>query len=81
MRLLKETLAATWMVLTEESQTGRRKAEEIILAGIAREKKMLRPGKGFSMYPGQDQVVEHYSRLAVIYLWSLEKLDEVPDIS
>jgi hypothetical protein len=74
-------LAATWVVLTEESRAGRRKAEEIILAGVAREKKMLLPGKGFSIYPGKKQVVEYYSRLAVLYLWALDKLEEVPDLS
>ena len=69
------------MYLTSEKPGMRRKAEEIVLAGIAREKKMLRPGKGFSMYPDSRQVSKHYSRLATRYLASLSELDAVPDLS
>ena len=52
-------VAAVFMYLTSEKPGMRRKAEEIVLAGIAREKKMLRPGKGFSMYPDSRQVSKH----------------------
>jgi hypothetical protein len=74
-------LAAIWMYLTVKGEAERRRAEQIILAGIAREKEMILPGKGFAMYPEQKNVVEHYSRLAVRYLWSLDKLAEVPGLS
>jgi hypothetical protein len=74
-------LAAIWMYLTVKSEAERRRAEQIILIGIAREKKMILPGKGFAMYPGEKNVVEHYSRLAVRYLWSLEKLKAIPGLS
>jgi hypothetical protein len=75
-------LSATFVYLTVETDAGRRRAEDIILAGIARERKMIRPGKGFAMYPGRgESVVEHYSRLAVRYLWALDRLEEVPGLS
>jgi hypothetical protein len=61
--------------------SARQKAEKIILAGIAREEKMIRPGQGFVMYPDANHVSDHYSRLAVRYLWHLSQLDRVPDLS
>jgi hypothetical protein len=69
------------MYLTAKSEGQRSKAEQIILAGIARERTMLRPGRGFAMYPDSDYISDHYSRLAVRYLWALHQLAEVPDIS
>ena len=74
-------LAATFMWLTSKGEGQRREAEQIILGGIEREKKMLRPGHGFAMYPEDGGVVDHYSRAAVRYLWSLDRLDAVPGIS
>ena len=74
-------LAATFMYLTGKNDGERRNAEQIILAGIEREKKMLRPGRGFAMYPDDEDANGHYGRAAVRYLWSLDQLDSVPDLS
>ncbi len=73
-------LAATIMYLTAKTEKQRKNAEQIILAGIAREQKMIRPGLGFTMYPDSNYISEYYSTLAVRYLWELN-LDEIPDIS
>jgi hypothetical protein len=73
-------LAAVFMYLTAKNQGQRSKAEQIILAGIAREQKMIRPS-GFAMYPGDEYISEHYSTLAVRYLWKLNQLDQIPDLS
>ncbi len=74
-------LSATFMYLSAASPVARSLAEEIILAGLAREHKMHLPGRGFSLYPGGKRVSEHYSPLAVRYLWTLDQLDEMPDLS
>ena len=74
-------LSAMCMYLTASKSGQRRKAEQIILAGIAREKKMLRPGRGFAMYPKSNNISKYYSPKAVRYLWKLHQLDELPDIS
>ena len=74
-------LAATFMYLASESDGERRSAKEIILAGIEREKKMIRPGRGFAMYPETDGVNDYYSRAAVRYLWNLHQLGKVSDLS
>jgi len=74
-------LAATFMYLTAKNDEQRRTAEQIILAGVAREQKMIRPGQGFTMYPNEDYISEYYSELAVRYLWKLEPLNEVPVLS
>lgn len=73
-------LASVLMYLTAGDPARRQKAEEIILAGIARERTMLRPGRGFAMYPDYDMISDHYSRLAVRYLWSLSRLEDVLDL-
>jgi hypothetical protein len=69
------------MYLTAKNEGQRRTAEQIILTGIAREQKMIRPGQGFAMYPHDSYISEYYSKLAVRYLWKLDQLDEIPDIS
>jgi len=74
-------LAATFMYLMAQNDGQRRAAEQIILAGIARERKMIRPGLGFAMYPNDDYISDYYSPLAVRYLWKLNQLDEIPEIS
>ncbi|HEC84444.1 MAG TPA: hypothetical protein ENI48_04265, partial [Thioploca sp.] len=74
-------LAATFMYLTAKNAEQRHTAEQIILTGIAREQKMIRSGQGFTMYPNQDYISTHYSTLAVRYLWKLNQLDDMPDIS
>lgn len=74
-------LAATFMYLTASEDSSRRRAEQIILTGIAREHKMFRPGRGFIMYPDHDYLSEHYSKYAVFYLWQLQPLETLPDLS
>jgi len=74
-------LAATFMYLTAKTEGQRNTAEEIILAGIAREQKMIRPKQGFAMYPNDIDINEYYSELTVRYLWKLEQLDAIPDLS
>jgi len=74
-------LAATFMYLTASEDPSRRQAEQIIITGIAREQKMFRPGRGFIMYPDQDYFSEHYSKYAVFYLWRLQPLEALPDLS
>lgn len=74
-------LAAVLMYLSAEKDIDRKLAADIILAGIARERTMLVPGKGFRMYPESDYFSEHYSTLAVRYLWTLRKLAELPGLA
>jgi hypothetical protein len=74
-------LAAVFMYLAADGPQRRQQAQDIILAGIARERTMLRPGRGFAMYPDYDLISDHYSRLAVRYLWSLDQLDRLADVS
>jgi len=74
-------LAATFMYVTAKNEGQRNAAEEIILAGIARERTMIRPDQGFAMYPNDIDINEYYSELTVRYLWKLEQLDAIPDLS
>lgn len=74
-------LSASFMYLASTEASERSAAEQIILAGITREARMLRPGEGFSMYPGTPFISEYYSTLAVRYLWTLDQLERVPDLS
>ena len=74
-------LAATFMYLASESDGERRNAKEIILAGIEREKKMIRPGRGFVMYPEIGGVNDYYSRATVRYLWNLHQLGKISELS
>ena len=74
-------LAATFMYLTAKNEGQRNSAEKIILAGIAREQKMIRPNQGFAMYPNDIAINEYYSELTVRYLWKLEQLEGIPDLS
>ncbi len=74
-------LAATFMYRTASEDPSRRQAEQIIITGIAREQKMFRPGRGFIMYPDQDYFSEHYSQCAVFYLWRLQPLEALLDLS
>ena len=60
------SIIALW--LTADGPARREKAESVILAGIARERRMWRKGKGFSMYPEQREVHAHYSPLVVRHL-------------
>ena len=73
-------LAATFMYLTTKSDGDRRRAEEIVRAGIEREETMIRKGRGFAMYPDYDEIFEHYSRLTVRYLWNLQRLHKASDV-
>lgn len=74
-------LAATFMYLTANHLGQRHIAEQIILAGIAREQKMIRPGQGFTMYPESDHIDDSWGKQAVRYLWKLEPLTELTDLS
>jgi hypothetical protein len=74
-------LAATFMYLTANNDGQRNTAEKIILAGVARERNLLAPGRGFMMYPNENYINDYYSRLTVRYLWKLSQLDEIPNIS
>ena len=74
-------LSAVAMYLASDDDGRRSKAEGIIRKGIAREETMFQPGAGFLMYPESTHVSEHYSQLAVRYLWKLDLLSEIPDLS
>ncbi len=74
-------LAATFMYLTAKNDGQRNTAEKIILAGIAREQKMITLKRGFTMYPNRDYISNYYSQLAVRYLWKLNQLEEIPNLS
>lgn len=75
-------LSATAMYLSARGPGVRSQAEQIIVAGVAREAKMHLPGRGFKMYPDMgDYVSEHYSKLAVRYLWKLHQLSGLPSLS
>jgi hypothetical protein len=75
-------LSASVMYLTAQGPVRRQKAESVILAGIAREKRMYKKGRGFSMYPERgDDVHDYYSPLVVRHLWGLSALGDVPGLS
>ena len=74
-------LAAMLMYLSAVDATERRKSEEIIIAGIARERLMFTEKRGFRMYPDDDHYSEYYSKLAVRYLWKLNELLELKNLS
>jgi hypothetical protein len=74
-------LAAAVMFLSASDPAKKLTAESIVLSGIAREKKMWRKGKGFSIYPEQREVHSYYSPLVVRHLWTLSALSAVPGLS
>lgn len=74
-------LAAVFMYLSSKSVGERIRGEQMILNGIERQQKMLRPGWGFTMYAEESHVDEYYSKLAVRYLWKLNLLSDIPDLS
>ncbi|KOR33144.1 hypothetical protein TI05_02835 [Achromatium sp. WMS3] len=74
-------LAATFMYLNAKDDTAKRKAEQIIITGIDREQKMFQLGRGFNMYPDQNYVNNYYSTYTVRYLWRLQPLVDLPDLS
>ena len=76
-----KVLSAAVMYLSADGEADRRRAEEIIVAGVARERSMHLPGRGFRMYPGSHGVCDYYSPLAARYLWKLHQLGEVPSLS
>lgn len=70
----KVLAACSLYALGEEGK--RAKAEEIVLAGIRRERSMHLPGRGFKMYPESPDVVDTYwGPKAARYLWSLGGLE------
>lgn len=73
-------LAASAMYIASEDIVTRQKAEKILLAGAAREAKMI-TNKGFIMYPDNDYHSEYYSKLAVQYLWQLQALQQFSGLS
>lgn len=73
-------LSAVVMYLTCEPAM-RPKAEAIVLAGIARERRMMRSYGGFRMYPDTDYFSAHYSSLAARYLLKLADLEGQPGLS
>jgi hypothetical protein len=74
-------LAAAFMYLTASSDWPRRQAEQIMITGIAREQKMFQQGRGFTMYPDWEHISEYYSQCAVFYLWRLQPLEALPELS
>ena len=74
-------LSACVMYLTAHGPARQKKAEGVILAGIARERRMWKKGKGFSMYPENGDVNTYYSPLVVRHLWALAAIGDVPGIS
>ena len=73
-------LSAVTMYLSAEGPATQKRAEEIILAGIARERRMLIPGRGFCAYPESREIYLPYSRLTTRRLWSLHQLKIMPKI-
>ena len=74
-------LAAVVMWLTSEGPGRRKKAESVIVAGIARERTMWKRGLGFAMYPESEGVNAHWGGLAARHLWSLTSLQGAPGVS
>ncbi len=74
-------LSAVLMYMTAEDDTDRLTAEQIILAGIEREKKMFHPSKGFSMYPGRSNFSNYYGPQTVRYLWGLRPMANLKELS
>ncbi len=74
-------LAAVLMYLSASDPVTARKAEEIIIAGAARERSMFTRKRGFRMYPDSCYFSQHYSKLAVRYLWKLSGLSKVKGLS
>ena len=72
-------IAAAVMYLSYEKIVTRKKAEDIILAGVARERRMFSPGKGFTMYPDSSGRDDYYGPMTVRYLWSLRQLNKVTE--
>jgi hypothetical protein len=53
----------------------RDRAEEIIIAGVRRERKMYLPNRGFKMYPDSGNTPhDYYGKATARYLWNLELL-------
>jgi hypothetical protein len=73
-------LSAVMMVLTAKRNDRKRAGEKIVLAGIAREKRMIRAG-GFALYPDSRGVDSYYGKMAVRYLFRLRDLSDVPGLS
>lgn len=73
-------LSATVMYLSARSDGARAKAADIICAGVARERTMWRPRRGFTPYPEVDEVSAYYSPAVVRYLWSLAQLEGLRDL-
>ena len=67
-------VSAVFMYMAAEQLAARQVAEQIIVAGIEREKQMWLRGRGFRMYPGSEGVSAYYSPLTTRYLWSLYDL-------
>jgi hypothetical protein len=74
-------LAAACMYLSAKTPAKRSLAEQIILAGVAREKTMWLRGRGFSPYPGQSSIAEYYGPKVVRYLWSLHEIAPLKEVS
>jgi hypothetical protein len=74
-------LAAVSMYLGS-SNGNQAKAEEYILAGIEREKRMWLKGKGFKMYPERGNIPDtHYGPQAALRLLSLKDIENLDDLS
>lgn len=69
--------AATMLALARGSDR-KRKAEAALRAGLQRLESMWIDGRGFRIYPGDDQVVDSWSRLAAVNLRALRKLTDDP---
>jgi len=69
-------LAACSMYLFAGDDAKRRaKAEEIILAGVRRERTMFLPRRGFKMYPdSSNEPNDYWGKKCARYLWNLELL-------
>lgn len=74
-------VAATLMYLSAKRPHKRALAEELIIAGVAREETMWRRGRGFAAYPDSPGIAEHYTPAVVRYLWQLSALEHVPGLS
>jgi hypothetical protein len=75
--------AVKYLSAHQASELGERaRAEEMLIAGIAHERTLWRRGRGFALYAGgRGEVSDHYSPIVVRYLWRLEPLFEVKELS
>ncbi|MEW6282845.1 MAG: hypothetical protein AB1758_29810, partial [Candidatus Eremiobacterota bacterium] len=74
-------VAAAAMLALAGKPERRNLAESILLSGIRRMESMWVPGRGFRIYPGSDQFLEHWGKMATRNLVSLLVVADCDQVS